>query len=262
MPRGTKRKASSGDLRYGLRAYKARRTAGYVPPTGKVHFTPTMRRQNLATMGFLGTEKKFYDTKLTAQALVAPTAADGGEFDPSATSMISTPTQGTSEQQRDGKRIKIMSVQLNGVLNDAAAELQANPPEGNKVFVALVLNTQTNGAQLNSEDVFKNLNGSAVTAANPTRNLLFGPKFRILKSKVFDLTPNSFSHFAVDSFSRSGVKREFKWFVKFPKGLIVNFNAGTTADVANVMDNCINVICFATVASGTLSYNARIRFIG
>jgi len=75
---------------------------------------------NRRTAGFLGIEKKFYDTGLIAGDLLAPTDAAGGEFDPSSTSMISTPAQGDSEQNRDGKRIMIKSVQVTGVVTCAA----------------------------------------------------------------------------------------------------------------------------------------------
>ena len=47
-----------------------------------------LRRRNVRTAGFLGIERKFYDTALTATALTASTDASGGEVDPSATSMI------------------------------------------------------------------------------------------------------------------------------------------------------------------------------
>jgi len=60
---------------------------------------------NRGTRGFLGVERKFYDTALTATAIVSPTDCTGAELDPSATSMISTPAQGDSEQNRDGKQI-------------------------------------------------------------------------------------------------------------------------------------------------------------
>jgi len=75
---------------------------------------------NQRSGGFLGIEKKFYDTGLTSAALTAPTDATGGEHDPSSTSMISTPAQGDSEQNRDGKRIVIKSVQITGVVRCAS----------------------------------------------------------------------------------------------------------------------------------------------
>jgi len=206
-------------------------------------------------------ELKFYDTTLGFTAVAGPTDASGGEMDPSATSMISTPAVGDGEQSRDGKRIIIKNVQIKGVLNKDASEDAGNPNGGAIVTVYLVLDTQSNGAQLNSEDVFKNLSGSAGLAAQPLRNLLFGPRFRIIKSETFDFnTPTSAE--GDNLHSSAGLQRCFEWFQKMD--MIVNFNAGTTASIANVIDNSLHVIAYASNTSPaiTLAYNARIRFEG
>lgn len=215
---------------------------------------------NAATMGFMGIEKKFYDTSFTG-TVAAATDATGGEYDPSTTSMITTPDQGDGPSQRDGKRINCKYIELKGTISLAASELNANPPTYTKVFLALVLDTQTNGAQMNSEDCFKNTVATVNGNVAPLRNLLFGSRFKILKQKVYDATPTSISHIAVDSFSWNGRQVEFHWYVPL-HDLPVNFNAGTTASIANVIDNSIHVIAYSTNASVALSYNARLRFVG
>lgn len=227
----------------------------------------SLQLRNVVTAGFLGIEKKFYDTAKVLTNVGAPADCTSGEYDPgvpAATTLISTPAVGDSEQNREGKKINILSVEVEGIVRTATAELIANPPAACDVMVALVLDTQTNGANMNSEDCYKNLAAEASQAANPTRNLLFAQRFRVLKSKIFKLTPPSLSHFAVDSFAYPGVSRTFKWFINFPKGLPVNFNAGQTADVANVLDNSLHIIAFANTNSPTpqIGYNARVRFVG
>lgn len=176
--------------------------------------------------------------------------------------MISTPAVGDGEQNRDGKRILIDMVEVKGNIIGNAFELQAGPSSSMKVFVALVLDTQSNGAQLNSEDVFKNAAANVDTNASPLRNLLFGSRFRVLKHELFDMDTKTLSHFAVDSFSWAARGCPFEWFIPFKEPLVVNFNAGTTASIANVVDNSLHIIAFATKADGTISYNARIRFRG
>lgn len=223
------------------------------------------RALNVQTAGFLGIEHKFLETALIAQAITSPVDASGGEVDPSATSMISTPAQGDGEEQRDGKRIIIDSADIRMRLNLPASNAGfASPSNPVKVFVALVLDTQSNGAQMNSEDCFKNDSGDAQLAACPMRNLLFGSRFRVLRQGVFDLTPVTLSHIAVNLFSHNGRSVIKYWHVKFPGGLPVNFNAGTTASIANVVDNSLHMIAYSTTTTGTptISYNARIRFRG
>jgi len=216
---------------------------------------------NAVTMGFMGIEKKFLDTAKTETTIGAAAALTGGEYDPSSgcTGCLSCPAQGDTEQSRDGKRIVIDSVMVKGFVAGAFAT-SAAATDSVKVFVAVILDTQTNGAQLNSEDVFKNTSSAAVLNCDPVKNLLFGSRFRILKSQVYDLTPLGVG--PAGNLAYFDTRREFDWYIPFKGGLPVNLNAGTTADVANVIDNSIHVVAFATAATASIGYNARIRFQG
>jgi len=219
--------------------------------------------QNVQTGGFLGVEKKFYDTSLTAGPILAPTACAGCEYDPSTTSMISTPVQGDGEQNRDGKRIACSTVHIEGVINWPGDATDTDVASGSTVYVALVLDTQSNGAQMNSEDCFKNTSASAALAATPQRNLLFGPRFTVLKKKVFSFIPPGTWKNGANDFITPGKNQTFSWHVPL-NGLVINFNAGTTASIANVIDNSLHMIAFSNniVQAPTLSYNARLRFVG
>lgn len=224
-----------------------------------------LRSRNLATVGLLGIEKKFYDTNLNNTSLGANTDLTAGEYDPSTTSMISTPAQGDGAQNRDGKRIVIESAQVTGTIAIPAGEAQVNPGDAIKVALFLVLDTQSNAVQAQSEDVYSNLNNQGSTNVTPLRNLTFNQRFKILKRKTFDLTPQASTSSGANIFSWNGKQVNFDWFIKFPKGLVVNFTAtGTTASIANVTDNSIHVMAFANTTSGapSLAYNARIRFVG
>lgn len=216
---------------------------------------------NTVTAGFLGIENKFYDTNLNLTGITANTDATGGEVDPSSTSMISTPAVGDGEQNRDGKRIMINSVQVNGVLLVQPQVNQTSADNQPQIMVALVLDTQTNGAQLNSEDVFKNLNNQGATTVVPLRNLLFASRFRVLKSEVFTLSPPTVTYDGTNV-EQGGVQTHFNWYL--PLQLPVNFNAGTTASVANVIDNSLHLIAYTMSTDSTpqIAYNARIRFSG
>jgi len=224
----------------------------------------TFRRRSIATRSWLGIEKKFYDNGILAQAIVAPTDASGAELDPSATSMVSTPAQGDGEQNRDGKQIACLYLEMNAVINIPSVEDAANPVQPVAVYIAVVLDSQTNGAQLNSEDVFKNTAGNALTAASPLKNLLFGKRFRILKSQTFQFPMVQNTAEGDNLHSASGQQKLFKWFIPL-RGMKINFNAGTTASIANVIDNSIHVIGYCTnvtLITPSLSYNSRLRFLG
>jgi len=158
----------------------------------------------------------------------------------------------------------MLYLQINGTIALPSKEIQADAPNGCSVFVAIVLDTQTNAAQMNSEDCFKNTAGLAAAAVVPHKNLLFGKRFRILKERLFNMDVKTLSHFADDSFSWAGQRKYFKWFIPL-NGMKVKFNGGTTESVANVIDNSIHVIAYASNITGvapTISYASRLRFVG
>lgn len=222
---------------------------------------------NAATAGFLGIEKKFLDTAKADTAVASAAALTGGEYDPSSgcTGCLSCPSEGDNEQQRDGKKFVIDSLIIKGYVRNEKTTGDG-VEASTKVFLAIVLDTQTNGAQMNSEDCFKNLLGTAAGVVNPMKNLLSGNRFRILKSQVFDLTPHG-AFAASATYGANEVRREFDWYIPFKGGLPVrlkdgDLNSGKNADVANVVDNSLHVIAFSTLTGALIGYNARIRFQG
>jgi len=217
-------------------------------------------RRNIRTAGYVGIEKKFYDTSYSG-AVVAPTDATGGEADPATVLTLSAPAQGDGEQNRDGKKIVAKYVEIKGVVQTAPVANQTVPPITPVVFIAVVLDTQTNAAQLNSEDVFKNQNGSAFLAPMPLRDLEYGVRFKILKQLRIVAEP--FTVYDGTNLEVGGVHTPFECYIPL-KDLVINFNSTATAGVASVLDNSIHVIAYTndTTTTPTLRYQARLRFIG
>ncbi len=212
------------------------------------------------TGGFTGIERKFYDTSLIGAALTAPTDATGGEHDQSATICMNSITQGDGESQRDGRKCTVQSAYVKGVINCPAQANQTATDAASKIYIALVLDTQTNGAQLNSEDVFKNDGANAITAASPMRNMQFTQRFRILDTAELVMqNPN---------ISWDGTNMEQQGLVSpFQLSSNIEFSSqysGTTESVANITDNSLHIIayCNENGLAPTISYNARVRFVG
>lgn len=244
--------------RYGAPAKRAKRQATAVRRRNSSRMV-----RNVQSGGFLGVEMKFYDTALAPTAILAPTGCAGAEYDPSVTSMISTPVQGDTEQNRDGKKIACNSVHIDGVINWPGDATDANVAAGSTVFVALVLDTQSNAAQMNSEDCYKNTSASATLAASPQRNLLFGPRFKVLKKRTYTFIPSGTWKNGANDFISPGKNTIFSWHVPL-NNMIINFNSGTTASIANVVDNSLHVIAYTNDVqqAPTIAYNARLRFVG
>lgn len=232
-----------------------------VPVQGMVVEQRAVKRKRSAAQ--LSVELKFLDNSLANQALVAATTWAGAELDPATTLCLTAPAQGDTASSRDGKQIIGKSVHVTGQVYMLPAELENTPPIATHVFLALVLDKQTNNAQLNSEDVFTNVAADASLNTKSIRNLNFAKRFKVLKTQEFVFDNTAVSHFAVDSFSRSGRSQTFDWFIPL-NDLKINFNSTTTGVIGNVLDNSIHVIGIAnsTLLAPTVSYNSRFRFIG
>lgn len=228
------------------------------------------RRAMLRTGGLLGIENKFLDTYASAVAIPAPTDCSGGEIQPEGgcTNCLSAPAQGDGPSNRDGKKIIATSIFLTGCLSYTAQNDIANVYPAPTVFVALVQDTQTNGTAINSEDVFTNPNDTPVVNAFPLRNLENSTRFKVLAHKTIAPGQMSFTNDQANAAnSTTCMEVNEKPFILTWKGTMpIRFDANTTADIANVVDNSVSLIAFCTSTTQTIpvviSFNCRMRFQG
>lgn len=219
---------------------------------------------NQRTGGLLGIEHKYFDCAKGLTIIASPTDSSGGEINPSTgcTGCLSAPAQGDGPQNREGNKIVIDSCLVQGTIR---VDVQANQTGADAVpivYVALVLDTQTNGVEINSEDVFSNPLGSTRTAAQPFRNMSYTSRFRVLKTWKRQITMPSLTYDGTN-IEQSGFNVPFtlSWKGKIPVTFTV---ASTTADVANVTNNSLQMIAFTNDSSlnPQIAYNSRIRFYG
>jgi len=221
---------------------------------------------NMRIGGFLGIELKYLNYALAGAALVAPADASGGEFDPATALALNAIAQGDGEQQRDGKQVNIKSCYITGVVDIPATVNQTTAKNIPTVFIALVLDKQTNGAQLSSELVFENPSGSlagspTVGAANPLRNMQYTSRFDVLDSVCIELEQPQVA-FDGTNLETAGSRTPFK--LSWTGDLMTQFT-GTSATVSVIQDNSLHLIAFAgpdISAAPVISYNSRVRFVG
>lgn len=223
------------------------------------------RRRILArTGGLLGVEVKYLDVYASNLAIPAPADCSGGEMQPEGgcTDCLSVPAQGDGAQNRDGKKITMRSIFVSGTVHPSGAVSDASdaimPPH---VYLALVLDTQANGATIVSEQVFTNPNDTPNANAKPLRNLEYSSRYRVLAQKTLSLAPAYGVTDGANTSSNVCTPKAFT--LSYAKPIVMNF-ASTTADIANAKDNAIHLVAFATNASyvPNLSYNCRMRFVG
>lgn len=237
------------------------RTAPYRPETRLTRrkFEPSTtfrarRRPNLRTGGFLGIEYKFIDQTVALTAVSADWA--GGELDPvGGVNCIGACTQGTGESNRDGRQINVKSIQIQGYALRPLASDSADPISPGYIKIALVQDTQTNGTQLNAEDVYN----SGTLDEVAFRNLEYTRRFRVLgTAEVFPYVQATMTDGA-NTASCQGNLCPFS--IRWKGNVSVNFsgNAGTIADI---MDNSFHIIAAGNVSTDQVCYNSRVRFIG
>ncbi len=247
----------------GIKEYKPRkRRYPKTTYTGKP-YKSIKALTNLRAAGFLGIEYKFYDKSLVASALTAPTGATGGEHDPSGTVMLNTVVQGDGESNRDGRQIRMCSIQIKGTISCGNQATQSAADPATTVVIYLVLDTQTNGAQMNSEDCFTNPSASAALAAFPHRNLKFAKRFRVLARELIVLQNPAIANdaAATGNIVQQGLVRPFNIYKKLDT--TVNYS-DTIENVSAITDNSLHVIAFCTNTglAPFINYNSRLRFVG
>lgn len=218
------------------------------------------RMSNARTGGFLGMELKFLDTSYNT-ALVAAAGMNSLEADPSTFLGLTSIAQGDGESNRDGRQAIVKSVELHGSIVQPVTSDQADAPLQKAFFVALIMDTQTNGAQFNSEDVFLNPSADTNGIVCCQRNLQYIKRFKVLDYVVLTSPPQTIGTDGTNTQTVSGFNIPFS--LKWAGSMRVNYTS-TTGVIANTVDNSIHVVAGATSSAGTpaLLYNARTRFVG
>ncbi len=203
------------------------------------------------------TEKKFQlasANELTATAFATTWATkENATMD-----CISGTAQGDTEDTRDGRVYHITACYINGLVSLPVAEMAVAPTGDIQYVIKLVLDTQTNGAQLTATDV---MDGSGTEDTLAFRNLQHTSRFKILGTRKGIIRPWNLNEGAVNSFAHGESLRAFNfvWVPKTPLKVICS-NTGST--ITGITDNSLHVIACATSTSAQLEYQVRLRFTG
>lgn len=214
---------------------------------------------NQRTGGFVGIEKKFIDHSYTA-SVAFTTDMSGCEADPAGVNCINGVAVGTGEDQRVGRKAWFTDVYVTGVVELENTSLQTQAPHGGIVTIYVVLDKQTNGAQMASEDMFCNPSADGRAATTPFHNLQYSDRFKVLgkKTLTFPPSPCAFND-GVGTASTGANQKKFKIYKKLKLECLYK---GTDNTVASIMDNSVHVIMIASAGASTFttSYNSRMRF--
>jgi len=197
---------------------------------------------------------KYFDTNYDTTDINA--GLIGGEADPTTVLCLNAMAQGDGAQSRDGRRIIMHSVHIKArILHRFTQDTAASSPT---VRFVLVLDSQTNGAQLNAEDVFQEVALGLDT--NAFRKIEWGQRFKVLADKTLTMEPKGMAIITTNTLWSTTCLRQIK--INKKLGLPVNFS-GTTGVIGSVADYSLHVLCWeesGTPGTTTVTYAARIRF--
>lgn len=181
--------------------------------------------------------------------------------DPPTTNCLNGVAEGDGPERRKGRQILIKSLQIKGVVQwetDFGSTL-VNPTD--HVYVAVILDTQTNDALMRSFDCFERC--PPHLSAIPFRRLESGNRFRILKSWTLDNMPRDSAAWVLEeTIARAESAETRKLFEGFiPLNIITHFD-GNTDNCLEIDDNSIHVVAYSStdLLTAKISYKSRIRF--
>lgn len=190
-------------------------------------------------------ELKFLDRYLDSAQLSVDSAMGGGIIAPSGP--LAVPSRGDGPSNFNGRGILLKNWSVRGSFELGYGLVMPTPISGRLAFIALVLDTQTNGVQCASEDIFTNPGNTVSGMCSPLVNLLHSPRFVILARKTFEINPmtltNDYEPAVPPTFQQSGVRVPFEFFV--PLDTSVMFKA-FSASISDVIDNSLHVVMFSS----------------
>lgn len=209
-------------------------------------------------------ERKYIDITRTGLAILASTTNwAGGILDPAIVGCLFPPVLGDDIFNRQGRKVQVLQLKISGQIGCPHQIGTASPNTASIVRIALVQDTQTNGAQLFPENVF----GATNTLSEPTdmfQNPQFFGRFHVLKQwkTVFQDQTLTFDT-AAGGLVISGLAKTFKMNVKFKKPVVVHYNSTNGGTVADIVDNSFHMIgiCSNSDLAPLIAYRCRTTFI-
>lgn len=244
--RGVKRKAGYAPT---ISKYGPRMAGGYFrSATARAK----MFKNRVTSIMGANTEKKFVDSYRSTITLV--TSPTGSECDDTTMLCLNGIAQGVTQSTRIGNKVILKSVQVNGQVNVPIISDQADAPVSINVRVMLVLDKQTNKAQLNGEDVYFDSGGVDILSL---RNLEYSDRFTILAEEKMSLDYTTSQQDGANTASYAGQKKCFTIYKKL--NIPVQYNL-TTAVVGAITDNSLHLIAWADGANVNFNWQSRVRY--
>lgn len=251
------------------RPVKKRKTESKGSKTRK-GYSSVARTRGAAVSG----EMKYFDCEAnTAIAACTTTWVAGTMIDPVTTinlgdAAVATPLclfapkVSAALNGRIGRKVKVLKIKVHGNVVVPVQTAQATHDSAEMVRLALVLDKQTNSAQMTGAQLFNDASAGAITVHSFQNPNNFG-RFRILKEKKMTISDLSLTGSpTAGDVVQGGYIWRFQFSYKFKKPLLVNFNATNGGTVADIVDNSFHIVCGANniTFAPFLQYYSRVSY--
>jgi len=219
-------------------------------------------------------ELKIYDTYLLATDVGEAANLSDGMVSiyngPIANGPLFNPGLGDNTNARNDRRVLLRSWHVKLSLQLLPIDNGTKIPQGITVFVALIHDKLTNGAQCTPADVFVNQSGDQNLLMCLQRNPFRGSRFEVLRSERVDMTPKDFDVLDIavpDQTATSGRWEHLEFFI--PLDLAVNWK-GNSSTISDVVDHSFHIYAVRTPHNDVLAeihppvrcvFTSRFRFI-
>lgn len=203
-------------------------------------------------------EYKYFSSQVNQVECQEGTLTTSLEVDPTTLNTLFAPVQGNGINNREGRRVAVKGLRIKGILSQAESIVDMEGQAA--VRVILFIDQQTNGAQIQSENVIEAAASNSEAVFNSFLSLDTLGRIRVLKDKVF-VMPNVG---VASTTASNSVLKPFKWNIKFKQPLIINFNSTDGGTVADIIDNSFHMIAMRESLANSLvniSYTARFSYI-
>lgn len=213
------------------------------------------------TMGVQAvTEKKYFDSYDSADALVAANDWTGTEIDPAGNTLF-YPAEGAAINQRIGRKVSVTKLKIRGHIY-CAKNNAANGLAPTLCRMILYQDMQTNAAQAQGEQLMASPGAAtALQCVTTYQNLANVGRFRVLKDKMITIQNPALSYDGAAE-DANGLIKPFKFNITFRKPVVVRFNATNGGTVADIIDNSFHLIanCSSIELAPTVYYQCRVVY--
>ncbi len=207
-------------------------------------------------------EMKYFDSFLDDDTVNISTSWLDTEVDPATLLTLFVPQEGNDINNRVGRKVCVQSLKIRGMIKVAAQPNLTVPPDGRSVRIIVYMDSQTNAAQSQGEQVMAAPGAAVADLTYSTfMNLANLGRFRILKDLWVSIDNPNVS-FDGTNLEANGQLRRFKCNIKFRDSITVNFNATNGGTIADIVDNSFHVIAMRTInaPTTTISYQCRVGY--